>query len=142
MLLLPRAVTCRPRLRLRLPFSTAAPAAATDSHSPHSEPSLRNPPKPSELAAIVPFDQPRPKYFVARSTTGNLPVYTEFKRGGSLQLTTIRKVNGDLVQLRDELRAFLRKRIDHVTINYLTQHVVVKGHHKHEVKDFLEQRGF
>jgi large subunit ribosomal protein L49 len=53
----------------------------------------------------------------------------------------VRKITGDLIALRDELRGFLAKPDEEVTINSLTGHVVVKGHHQEKVKEFLEQRG-
>ncbi|CDF91351.1 ZYBA0S11-00848g1_1 [Zygosaccharomyces bailii CLIB 213] len=43
------------------------------------------------------------KYFVQRSTTGNLPVYLDVKNGGSIT-TEVRKVEGDVVKLRDDLQ--------------------------------------
>jgi large subunit ribosomal protein L49 len=56
-------------------------------------------------------------------------------------LTTIRRITGDLTALRDELRVFLNKKNEDVKINSLTQQVVVKGHHKPEIFDFLTARG-
>jgi large subunit ribosomal protein L49 len=53
----------------------------------------------------------------------------------------VRKITGDLIALRDELRRFLVKPDEEVTINSLTGHVVVKGHCQEKVKEFLEQRG-
>lgn len=87
------------------------------------------------------FPQSPPRYHVARSKSKNLPIYTDYKRGGNLHLTTVRKVTGDSNALRDELRAWLSKKDEHVTVNPLTQHVVVKGHHKEKLVDFLSKRG-
>lgn len=88
------------------------------------------------------IDLPPPKYHVSRSKNGNFPIYTDYKRGGNLHQTTVRKITGDLSQLRDELRVWLNKKNEDVKINSLTQHVVVKGHCKEEVQEFLEGRGF
>ena len=82
-----------------------------------------------------------PKYHVSRSANKNLPIYTDFKRGGNLHLTTVRKITGDLSALRDELRVYLNKKNEDVKINTLTQHVLVKGHVKGEIMNFLEARG-
>ena len=82
---------------------------------------------PKSSAPTLPqIKLPPPKYHVARSSSKNLPIYTDFKRGGNLHLTTIRKITGDLTALRDELRVFLNKKNEDVKINSLTQHVVVK----------------
>jgi large subunit ribosomal protein L49 len=56
-------------------------------------------------------------------------------------LTTIRKITGDASALRDELRVYLNKKEGEVSINSVTGHVVVKGHHTAPIKTFLEQRG-
>lgn len=68
-----------------------------------------------------------PKYHVARTTTKNLPIYTDYKRGGNLKLTTIRKITGDLSALKEELKLYLRMKDEDVKINSLTQHVIVKA---------------
>ena len=48
------------------------------------------------------------KYFVSRSTNGNLPVYTDFKNG--LTYTEVRKIQGNSIKLRDDLIAKNAKR--------------------------------
>lgn len=35
-------------------------------------------------------------FFIKRSKFNNLPVYTDYKRGGNYKLTVIRKIEGDL----------------------------------------------
>lgn len=106
--------------------------------------------KIADKANTVPFTpatQPQipltpPLYHVARSKSKNLPVYTDYKRGGNLHLTTVRKITGDLQPLRDELQSWLQRKDADVTINALTRTVVVKGHFKPEIEDFLKARGF
>jgi len=85
---------------------------------------------------------PPPTYHVTRSGNNFLPVYTDFKRGGNLHLTAVRKITGDLAALRDELRDLLGKKDEDVTINPLTRQVLIKGHHKKQVQEFLIARGF
>jgi large subunit ribosomal protein L49 len=53
----------------------------------------------------------------------------------------VRKITGDASALRDELRVYLNKKEGEVSINSVTGHVVVKGHHTAPIKTFLEQRG-
>jgi large subunit ribosomal protein L49 len=53
----------------------------------------------------------------------------------------VRKITGDAIALRDELRAYLNTKDEDVKINSVTGHVVVKGHCVETVKEFLEQRG-
>jgi large subunit ribosomal protein L49 len=68
-------------------------------------------------------------------------VYSDTKRGGNLKLTTVRKITGDLSALKDELKLVLNKKEGEVTINALTQHVIVKGHHTGAIVKFLQARG-
>ncbi|KAF2707344.1 hypothetical protein K504DRAFT_384402 [Pleomassaria siparia CBS 279.74] len=94
-----------------------------------------------QYPAPIPADLPPPRYHISRSHNNNYPIYTDFKRGGNLHLTTIRKITGDLAALRDELRLFLNKKDDEVKINQLTAHVVIKGHHVLEITEYLKARG-
>jgi len=116
-----------------IPPSTLAPASNTTS-------ALKKAPK-TRTASPITIELPLPKYHVSRSKNKNLPIYTDYKRGGNLRLTTIRKITGDLSALRDELRVYLNKKNEDVKINSLTEHVIVKGHHKTQVQTFLEARG-
>ncbi|KAL1602838.1 54S ribosomal protein img2, mitochondrial [Paraconiothyrium brasiliense] len=99
--------------------------------------SRANPSAPQKVT----LELPPPKYHVARSSSRNLPIYTDYKRGGNLHLTTVRKITGDLSALRDELRVFLNKKNEDVKINSLTQHVIVKGHHVPQITEYLKARG-
>jgi large subunit ribosomal protein L49 len=118
------------------------PKPSSTTSKPNTESSLKKPVASSRTPAALSIELPPPKYHVSRSSNKNLPIYTDYKRGGNLHLTTIRKITGDLSQLRDELRVYLNKKNEDVKINPLTQHVVVKGHHSGLIKGFLEQRGF
>ncbi|CAI9625904.1 unnamed protein product [Alternaria burnsii] len=101
----------------------------------------RNSNKPNTSSQALKLSLPPPKYAVSRSVNKNLPIYTDYKRGGNLHLTTVRKITGDVSALRDELRVFLNKKNEDVKINSVTQHVVVKGHHTSEIAQFLKARG-
>jgi large subunit ribosomal protein L49 len=69
---------------------------------------------------------PPPKYHVQRTKSANLPIYTDYKRGGNLHLTYVRKITGDVIELRDDLRHFLRKEDADVKVNDLTKTIVIK----------------
>ncbi|KAF2869032.1 mitochondrial large subunit ribosomal protein-domain-containing protein [Massariosphaeria phaeospora] len=98
----------------------------------------------AEAESRIPTPQielPPPKYHIARTASKNLPIYTDYKRGGNLHLTTVRKITGDMAALRDELRVFLNKKDEDVKVNTLTAHVIVKGHHHVDIAEFLKSRG-
>ncbi|RYO02159.1 hypothetical protein AA0120_g589 [Alternaria tenuissima] len=165
----PRAVACRQHFRLYTASSEhpstpqeaqrAADLAAAESltegdsaQPPRQKPVLpskhpradnkpRNSKKPKTSSQALKLSLPPPKYAVSRSVNKNLPIYTDYKRGGNLHLTTVRKITGDVSALRDELRVFLNKKNEDVKINSVTQHVVVKGHHTSEIAEFLKARG-
>ena len=47
-------------------------------------------------------------FFIKRSKFNNLPVYSDYKRGGNYKLTVIRKIKGDLqVKIKKKRRAGL-----------------------------------
>ena len=79
----------------------------------------------AELADISAQLAP-PTYHVARSRNGNFPVYSDYKRGGNLHHTTVRKISGDIQALRYELKLHLDKTDAEVKVNVLTKHVIVK----------------
>lgn len=129
--------------------SDSAQPAAADPLRPSHPSKSKNLKTASRTAKTVPFTpatQPQiplspPQYHVARSANKNLPIYTDYKRGGNLHLTTVRKVTGDLHALRDELKTWLAKKDEDVKVNTLTGHVVVKGHHTGKIAEFLKGRG-
>ena len=66
-------------------------------------------------------------YFVHRTASSNLPVYLLTKSGGNLKQTIVRKLEGDIAILRDQLREFLKiEKKEDIKINPLTKHVVIK----------------
>lgn len=119
------------------PSTTPAPSDVTNTESKLRKKS----PKKARTPREPKLSLPQPKYHVSRSANKNLPIYTDYKRGGNLHLTTVRKITGDLSALRDELRVFLDKKNEDVKINPVTQHVVVKGHYPKQIAEFLRARG-
>jgi large subunit ribosomal protein L49 len=117
------------------------PTASTPSSIPNTTSSLKSKSPKKQVSGVPKLSLPPPRYHVSRSASKNLPIYTDYKRGGNLHLTTVRKITGDLSALRDELRVFLNKKNEDVKINSLTSHVVVKGHHTGEIAKFLAARG-
>ncbi|RKF54050.1 putative mitochondrial large ribosomal subunit [Golovinomyces cichoracearum] len=86
--------------------------------------------------------QNQPEYCVRRTPSNQLPIYHIEKNGGNKKLTRIRKVEGNVKALRDELREAMNLTEKECTINHLTGHVLVKGHRKQEIINFLTERKF
>ncbi|GAA5937740.1 hypothetical protein JCM3775_002117 [Rhodotorula graminis] len=104
---------------------TAAPARRDASPSA---------PEPAHEAA-----PPKLAYFVPRTAHGELPVYTDYKNGGSRVLTIVRKAQGNVEALRSDLAEYL-------TAPSLTKpaqgQVVFVGDWVRETKEWLAARGF
>ncbi|XP_028398493.1 NAD-dependent protein deacetylase sirtuin-2-like isoform X2 [Dendronephthya gigantea] len=90
--------------------------------------------KPERLEEIarspsgwVPPQNPPPSlpFQIRRSKTNNLPVYVDKKRGGSLVLTVIRNIKGDLNELVKMLKKMLGEDV-HFQINEITSQVKIK----------------
>lgn len=76
---------------------------------------------------------------VVRTGTGNLPVYSDIKNGGTRKLTVIRKILGDEKELISELRVLLGK---DVKITRKVGRIEVHGYHLRNVKLYLQRLGF
>ncbi|KAN0101880.1 Mitochondrial large subunit ribosomal protein (Img2) domain containing protein [Hyaloscypha variabilis] len=97
--------------------------------------SLPVPPPPPQ--ATTPAQQ-KP-YRVTLTPSKNYPIYTLAKRGGNMKLTKLRRIEGDVNALRNDLRQALGVDEKEVTINQLTKHIIVKGHKKPEIEKFLRE---
>ncbi len=83
---------------------------------------------PKEASETSPKDSAcRPlSYHVHRTPSQKLPVYQQSKQGGNLHQTRVRKIDGDLQALRDDLRQALGLQEEHIVVNQLTRHIIIK----------------
>lgn len=65
-------------------------------------------------------------YHIHRTASQQLPVYHLAKRGGNLHQTKVRKIDGDINALRNDLQRALGLKEEHIVINQLTRHVIIK----------------
>lgn len=80
-------------------------------------------------------------YFVSRSSTGNLPVYSDFKAGGNKIVTEIRKIHGDIIQLRNDMQKELPSiPKESWKVVMQSKKIVIKGDFVRDVKNLLGQR--
>lgn len=76
-------------------------------------------------------------YHLQRSSHKKLPIYTEYKQGREAY-TEIRKIQGDIVQLRNDLQAalpYVKK--EHFKIMMESKKLLVKGNHKRKLNSML-----
>ncbi|GAA5850763.1 hypothetical protein JCM9279_003912 [Rhodotorula babjevae] len=78
-------------------------------------------------------------YFVPRTAHGELPVYTDYKNGGSRVLTIVRKAQGDVEALRADLAEYLTAPS---LVKAAQGQVVFSGDYVRETKEWLAARGF
>ncbi|SSD58828.1 related to 54S ribosomal protein IMG2, mitochondrial [Saccharomycodes ludwigii] len=89
---------------------------------------------PSELVGGTKFG--KKNYLVERSSTGNLPVYTEYK---SMKCyTEIRKIRGNPIQLRDDLQ----ERLPHIPkkqfkVILQSNKILIEGNYATDIKSVL-----
>ncbi|EJS44481.1 img2p [Saccharomyces arboricola H-6] len=80
-------------------------------------------------------------YYVERSSTGNLPVYSAYKNGGNKTITEIRKIQGDIIQLRNDLQEqlpFIPKESWSVVMQ--SKKIIIKGNAVEAIKRVLTKR--
>lgn len=79
-------------------------------------------PPPSTVRPTPPSEP----YVVHRTGSRQLPIYLDAKRGGNLHQTRIRKIDGDIMRLRDQLQEHLKLESKDVVVNRLTRHIIIK----------------
>ncbi|KAK4549119.1 hypothetical protein LTR36_007575 [Oleoguttula mirabilis] len=136
---LPRPKESRASHRSRHPRAERVYPTRHLVHTPTTAPKLI--PEPVEPLSS---DQCAPNlpYFVTRTPSNELPIYTLRKRGGNLKMTRVKKVDGKVDTLRDELRGVLGLQEKDCQVNPVTRHVVLKGHHKPQIEKYLRERMF
>ncbi|CCK72069.1 mitochondrial 54S ribosomal protein mL49 KNAG_0I02850 [Huiozyma naganishii CBS 8797] len=79
-------------------------------------------------------------YFIERSETGNLPVYSDYKGGGNKVITEIRKIRGDAVQLRNDLQPLLPFiPLENWRVAMQSKKIIIKGDYVKQVKRVLSK---
>lgn len=91
----------------------------------------------------VPRADPSPElpFDIERSKTNNIPVYVKYSHGGIKQITTIRKVRGDIKALEHCVRECVGND-QHYQINELTNQLHIKGNHRDKITRLLKELGF
>ncbi|XP_061462615.1 large ribosomal subunit protein mL49 [Rhineura floridana] len=83
-------------------------------------------------------------YFVRRSRMHNIPVYTDTTHG-CRKMTVIRKIEGNIWALENEVKAFLTQlsgQTPLTQVNELACSIRIKGYFDQELKNWLMDKGF
>ncbi|KAI9506088.1 ribosomal protein L49/IMG2, partial [Coemansia spiralis] len=79
-------------------------------------------------------------YYVHRTRFQTLPVYSDIKNGKTRKLTLIRRIEGDIGALREELSRHLDD--SSIQIKSISNQLVIKGDRTKEVREWLTVKGF
>ncbi|RDD47378.1 39S ribosomal protein L49, mitochondrial [Trichoplax sp. H2] len=91
---------------------------------------------------MPPLDSPPPLPFrINRSKTNNIPVYSEIRKGRTLHLTIIRKIEGDLHAVKEGLKRLLGEDVQ-IQINEVNSQIIIKGKHVKPITKWLLLLGF
>lgn len=83
-------------------------------------------------------ESPDTWYNIKRSRAGSLPIYTEHMANGSV-LTVIRKIEGNVSQLRNDIQAALNLRKKAIFIKDTSKQIVLKGNQASALRQYLGQ---
>ncbi|KAF8937820.1 hypothetical protein BGZ58_002088 [Dissophora ornata] len=112
--------------------TTSTAAAATS-------PTEAAAPKAPKTAKAAKPSLPR-TYFVERTNSGQLPVYSEFRNAGTRSLTIIRKIQGNATALKTDL--LITYPGAEVRVNERCNQVILKGMVMDDVRQWLTAKGF
>ncbi|KAI8963565.1 mitochondrial large subunit ribosomal protein-domain-containing protein [Daldinia sp. FL1419] len=152
------ALLSTPLVRFALPIRTRCLSMSTSTpvgESPSlSEPIPPVPPIPNHTAPSTapstteteqagPDSEPKVlPYHVSRNKLNNLAVYHKAKRGGNLKITMLKRGKGDLQALKHDIQEALRLKEGDISVHNLTGHIILRGHMKQQVLNFLHTMGF
>ncbi|KAI1440340.1 mitochondrial large subunit ribosomal protein-domain-containing protein [Annulohypoxylon stygium] len=114
------------------------PPASSESATPESLESS----EPLKSAESQPEKKVSLPYFVGRNSLNSFSVYHKSKRGGNLKLTLLKRGEGDLMALKQDIKEALQLPRGDVTLNSVTRHIVIRGYKKPQVLTFLHALGF
>ncbi|XP_061718486.1 large ribosomal subunit protein mL49 [Cydia pomonella] len=84
-------------------------------------------------------------YFISRTKNHSLPIYLQLKFKGGRKITMIRKIDGDIWQMNDEIKEFLKekmKRYVETRVHELGRFIEVKGDYVNDLRDWAHSKGF
>ncbi|KAI0892978.1 mitochondrial large subunit ribosomal protein-domain-containing protein [Annulohypoxylon nitens] len=133
--------------RIVLPIRTRCLSTTIQPSESITEP-ITPPPASSESSEPLESAESQPEkkvslpYFVGRNSLNSFSVYHKSKRGGNLKLTLLKRGEGDLMALKQDIKEALQLPRGDVTLNSVTRHIVIRGYKKSQVLTFLHALGF
>ncbi|XP_063625350.1 large ribosomal subunit protein mL49 [Cydia splendana] len=84
-------------------------------------------------------------YFISRTKNHLLPIYLHATFKGGRKITAIKKIDGDIWQMNDEIKEFLEdkmKRYVETRVHELGRFIEVKGDYVNDLHDWAHSKGF
>ncbi|XP_047997507.1 probable 39S ribosomal protein L49, mitochondrial [Leguminivora glycinivorella] len=84
-------------------------------------------------------------YFISRTKNHVLPIYLGETFKGGRKITMIKKIDGDIWQMNDEIKELLEekmKRYVETRVHELGRFIEVKGDYVNELRDWAHSKGF
>lgn len=84
-------------------------------------------------------------YFISRTKNHMIPVYLHLRQRGIRKFTFVRKIQGDIWLLGEEIEKFIQpmsKKPIRMQINEFTGNIIINGDYVNAIKYWLQAKGF
>lgn len=84
-------------------------------------------------------------YFISRTKNGELPIYLEITHRGMRRVSKLKKIDGDLWLMNDDIREFLKSKHNRFVmtrVHEFAKFIEVKGDFVNDLKDWALSKGF
>jgi len=84
-------------------------------------------------------------FFISRNKNNMIPVYLKRTHRGLRRITTVKKIDGDIWRLHDELKDHVERSINKeitTRVNEMNGQIQLRGDHVIVVHNYIQQKGF
>lgn len=84
-------------------------------------------------------------YYIERNRNHMYPLYLKIQGRGQIKTTKLKRIQGDIWALHDDLKVYLEKRSKkyvHMQIQEVSGHINIKGDYVSIVEEWLQDKGF
>ncbi|KAL5463458.1 hypothetical protein EMCRGX_G032353 [Ephydatia muelleri] len=97
---------------------------------------------PVTIEAAEPGSKEALPFRIIRSKFSNLPVYLDYRNGGTRILTKIRRIDGDVMAMERMLRKIIGDKKLMTRVDELTGSITLHGNYRDSVNEWLRSLGF
>eukprot|EP00731_Ephydatia_muelleri_P027460 Em0019g333a len=111
-------------------------------HTRRSCPAKQSGWTPVTIEAAEPGSKEALPFRIIRSKFSNLPVYLDYRNGGTRILTKIRRIDGDVMAMERMLRKIIGDKKLMTRVDELTGSITLHGNYRDSVNEWLRSLGF